>query len=124
MGIHVLGIKGDLDLIISQVKGTFACKNERLKKYRNVAWDTWNCFRALNIVAIPRSENYEADKLVVAASTLEFSEELVKGDGKFEIKFRPSIPDNINNWQEFKDDSQIVKFINNMHESFDCQIKF
>ena len=40
MGIHVLSIKGDLDLIISQVKGTFACKSERLKKYRNVVWDT------------------------------------------------------------------------------------
>ena len=36
MGIHVLSIKGFSDLIISQVKGTFACKIERLKKYRNV----------------------------------------------------------------------------------------
>ena len=98
MRIDVISIKGDSDLIISQVKGTFACKNERLKKYRNAVWDTWNYFRALNIVAIPRSENYEANKLVVAASTLEFYEELVKGDGKFEINFRPSIPNNINNW--------------------------
>ena len=71
-------------------------------------------------MAIPRSENHEADKLAVAASTLEFSEELVKGDEKFEINFRPSIPNNINNWQVFKDDSQIVNFINNMHEFSDC----
>ena len=75
-------------------------------------------------MAIQRSENCEANKVVVAALTLEFSEELVKGDGKFEINFRPSIPDNINNWQVFKDDSQIVKFINNMQEFSDCQINF
>ena len=42
MGIHVLSIKGDSNMIISQIKGTFACKSERLKKYRNVVWDTWN----------------------------------------------------------------------------------
>ena len=105
MGIHVLSIKGDWDLIISQVKGTFACKSERLKKYKNVVWDALNYFQALNIVAIPRSENCEANKFVVAASTLEFSEELVKGDGKFEVSFKPSVPYNINNWQVFKDDS-------------------
>ena len=35
MGIKLLNIKGDSDLIVSQVKGQFACKSERLKRYRN-----------------------------------------------------------------------------------------
>ena len=35
MGIKMLSIKGDSDLIVQQVKGQFACKCQRLKKYRN-----------------------------------------------------------------------------------------
>ena len=52
-------------------------------------------FSALDLVVVPQSENSEADKLAIAASTLEFTEELVKGYGMVEINFRPSIPDNI-----------------------------
>ena len=35
MGIKMLSISGDSDLIILQVKNEFACKCKRLKKYRN-----------------------------------------------------------------------------------------
>ena len=62
-------------------------------------------FSALDLIAVPRAENSEADRLAVAASTLEFTEELVKGDGKFEINFRPSIPDNLDHLQVFQDDN-------------------
>ena len=53
VGINVLSIKGDLDLIISQVKGTFACKRERLKKYRNIVWDTLNYFSCIEHCCCP-----------------------------------------------------------------------
>ena len=33
-----------------------------------------------------------------------------------EINFRPSIPDNIQHWQVFQDDEQILKFINHIDE--------
>ena len=36
MGIKMLSISGDSDLIILQVKNEFACKCKRLKTYRNV----------------------------------------------------------------------------------------
>ena len=124
MGIRMLSIKGDSDLIISQVKKTFACKSERLKKYRNTVWAIMGYFSALDLIAVPRAENSEADRLAVAASTLEFTEDLVKGDGKFEINFRPSIPDNLDHLQVFQDDDQIIRFINNMHEFADCQINY
>ena len=39
-----------------------------------------------------------ADKLVVAASTLQLSDEMINGNGKMEINFRPSIPDNVDHW--------------------------
>ena len=107
-GIRVLSIGGDSDLIVSQVKNLFACKCGRLKKYRNVVWDTMEYFSALYLMAVPRLENIKAGKLAVAASTLEFTEELIKGNGKFKINFRPSVPGNLNHWQVFKDDKQII----------------
>ena len=70
----------------------FACKWGRLKQYKNAEWDTMECFDAVDLMAVPRLENSEANKLAVAASTLEFTEELIEGNGKFEINFRPSIP--------------------------------
>ena len=95
MGIHVLSIKGDSNLIISQIKGLFACKSEKLRKYRNHTRDVMEYFSALDLVAVPQSKNIEEDELAITTSTLEFMEELVKGNGRFEINFRPSIPDNI-----------------------------
>ena len=77
MGIKMLSISGDSDLIILQVNNEFACKCKRLKKYRNVVWDTMEYFDALNLISIPRYENSLANKLAVVASTLQPSEELL-----------------------------------------------
>ena len=95
MGIKLLNNKGDSDLIVSQVKGQFACISERLKRYRNAVWDIMELFEALNLTTIPRELNSEADELVVAASTLQPSENLGKEEIKMEIIFRPSAPDNV-----------------------------
>jgi ribonuclease HI len=35
MGIKIINVKGDSDLVILQVKNKFACKSERLRRYRN-----------------------------------------------------------------------------------------
>jgi hypothetical protein len=91
--IKILNVKGDSDLVILQVKNKFACKSERLKRYRNAIWDTVEMFDAMDIIAIPREQNSLADSLAVAASTLQPSEDLIKGDGKLEIIFRPSVPE-------------------------------
>ena len=61
MGIRVLSIRGDSDLIISQVKKTFACKSERLKNNRNTVWAIMEYFKALDFIAVPRMENSEVD---------------------------------------------------------------
>ena len=44
MGIKLPSKNGDLDLIVQQIKGQFACKCQRLKKYRNAIWDTMEFF--------------------------------------------------------------------------------
>ena len=66
MGIKMLNIKGDLDLVFLQNKNPYQCKNDRLRKYRNSIWDTMEWFDALNIQKIPREMNGLADKLAVA----------------------------------------------------------
>ena len=61
-------------------------------------WDTMEFFDALDMTSIHGDQNSLADKLAVAASTLQPSEDLLNCDGKLEIKFRPSIPDNMEHW--------------------------
>jgi ribonuclease HI len=85
MGIKILNIKGDSDLLILQVKNKFACKSERLNKYMNAIWDTMELFIVLDLISVPREHNSLADKLAVSASTFQPSEELLSGQGKMEI---------------------------------------
>jgi ribonuclease HI len=111
MGVKCLNIKGDSDLVIQQLKNNFACKSERLKKYRNAIWDSMEDPDALNLIAIPREQNYNADELAVAASTLQLSHELIKENVSMEVIFRPSVPDNMDHWQIFDDDKQTIRFL-------------
>ena len=81
-------------------------------------------FDALNLTSIRRDENGLANKLVVAASTLHPSEELLNGDGKLEINFIPSVPDNMEHWQVFQSDEQILRFLHNVEEFPNFSVNF
>jgi ribonuclease HI len=70
MNIKFLHVRGDSNLIVSQVKKDFVAKNPRLKQYRNVVWDAIKNFDDFSIESIPRKINYMEDTLVVFASTL------------------------------------------------------
>ena len=96
-GIKKLEVKGDSDLIISQVNKQFACKSERLRRYRDAILDLIPCFDHIEFIAIPRDLNVKADRLAVAASTLQRPPELVDEEVKMEVIFRPSVPDNVDN---------------------------
>ena len=95
MGIKMLNIRGDSDLIMIQVKNHFSYKCKKLKKYRNAVWDTMEFFDALNLTSIHRDQNSLEDNLAIVSSTFQPLEELLNGDGKLKIKFRPSVPDNM-----------------------------
>jgi hypothetical protein len=41
-----------------------------------------------------------------------------------EVLFRPSIPDNLEHWQVFEDDDQIIRFMENRKEFTDTQVAF
>jgi ribonuclease HI len=77
MNIRSLHVRGDSDLIISQVKRDFSSKKPRLKQYRDVVWDAIKIFNEFSIKDIPREENSMADSLVVSASTLQPCEEII-----------------------------------------------
>jgi len=76
MNIKNLHVKGDSDLIVSQVNRKFAIKNPRLKQYRDVVWDAIERFDNFSIEAILREENHLADNLVVSVSNLQLSKEI------------------------------------------------
>jgi hypothetical protein len=48
----------------------------------------------------------------------------MKGEGKLEIIFRPSVPDNVDHWQVFRDDKQILRFIHNVQEFSDFKVSY
>jgi hypothetical protein len=67
-------------------------------------------FSSVNVHFVPRTENLHADAMVKAAST--FSPPTTfKLKYHIEIRYKPSIPDNIRHWQVFEDDEQIKKFL-------------
>jgi ribonuclease HI len=105
MGIEEVEIFGDGELIIQHVRNYYCAHNPRLINYRNEVWDLIdNFFLAFNISFIPREENALADSLVVLVSLLKFPlPPMVKND--VDIRYRPSVLDNVKHWKVFKDDS-------------------
>jgi ribonuclease HI len=59
MGIKVLEVIGDSDLVVLQVKNMYAAKNDRLKWYRHAVWDTIELFDAFSIKEVPREQNMQ-----------------------------------------------------------------
>jgi ribonuclease HI len=116
MGVKCLNIKGDSDLVIQQLKNKFACKSERLIRYKNAIWDSMESLDALNLIDIPREQNFKEDELAAVASTLQLSQELIKENISVEVIFRHSVPDNMDHWQIFDDDKQVIRFLNHMQE--------
>jgi hypothetical protein len=78
-------------------------------------------FLAFNISFVPREENSVADSLAVSASNFKvpFPPKLKY---EVEIKYRPSIPDNVKHWKVFEDDIEIKKFLETVGEFSDMHI--
>jgi ribonuclease HI len=111
MGIEEISVFGDAELIVHQIKNIYQAKHPRLRAYRNEVWDLIdNFFLAFNISFIPREENTMADSLVVSASNFRVPlPPKLRYD--VEVKYRPSIPDNVKHWKVFEDDLEIKIFL-------------
>jgi ribonuclease HI len=111
MKIQHLKVHGDSELIVQQVRNVYQTKNIRLKDYINEVWDIVEAFfLSFNIVYIPRNQNEQVDSLVVATSTFKppFPPKLKY---EVEVRYMPSIPDNVKHWRVFEEDSEIKRFI-------------
>jgi ribonuclease HI len=122
MNIEDLVVFGDAELIGHQVKKLYQAKHPRLRAYRNEVWDLVDSFfLAFNISFVPREENTMADSLVV--STSKFRVPLppkLKYD--VDVKYRPSIPNNVKHWKVFEDDLEIKIFLETVDEFYASHI--
>ena len=103
-------VVGDFELIVSQVKNVYVSKNKRLKQYRNAIWDMIEFFDAFGITWKDRNYNKMADLLTNIA--IKPDDVTFAGLSKVEVQTRPSIPKNVQNWQVFEDDKEILRFLN------------
>ena len=104
MKIEELKVFGDDELIVHQIKNLYQAKHPRLRTYRNEVWDLVDSFfLAFNISFIPREENTMDDSLAISASNFRvpFPPKLKYN---VEVKYRPSIPNNVKHWKVFEDD--------------------
>jgi ribonuclease HI len=116
MGIREVSVFGDAELIVQQVKNVYQTKHPCLKNYRNEVWDLIDSFFLdFNISFIPREENAPADFQAFSASLFE-APARPDDRSEVEIRYRPSVPDNVKHWRVFEDDQEIEKFLQSIDE--------
>jgi ribonuclease HI len=122
MGIQEVAVFGDAELVVQQIRSAYQAKHPRLRSYRNEIWDLVDSFfSAFNISFIPREENTLADSLATSASNFKVPlPPKIRYD--VEVKYRPSIPDNVKHWKVFEDDLEIKKFLETIEEFSEMHI--
>jgi hypothetical protein len=121
MKIKRLQAYGDVDLIIQQVNKSFQAKHVRMKDYRDEVLNVIVAFTELKISYISKAMNQLVYSLVVSAST--FVPPLPPNlNYEIQVKYRPSLPDNVKLWKVFEDDVEIRRFLGVMDEYSDLQI--
>ena len=120
-GIRNLKVFGDADLIIQQVNRAFQAKHPRLKACRDEVWRLRNSFYDFCISYIPRAKNQLADSLAVSAS-LFIPPKPPRLVYEVQMKYRPSLRDNVQHWKVFEDDDEIKRFLQVIDEFSEMQI--
>ena len=121
MGIMCLKIFGDADLIIQHVNNTFQEKNVRLKAHRDEVWKLRDSFMFFELSYIPRAMNHLSDSLAVSTSL--FVPPLRrKMSYDIQVKYMPSLPDNVRFWKVFENDDELSKFLQVVDEFSDMHI--
>ena len=97
-------------------------KQPNLRSYRNEVWDIIEkCFTTVSITFTPRDLNQLVDSLATSVSTFKALRE-IKASFEIQVKYRPSILDNIKHWQVFEDAQEIKRFIECVEEFAAIQI--
>jgi hypothetical protein len=79
-------------------------------------WDLVDSFFLdFNISFVPREENTMVDSLAISVSQFRIPlPPKLRYD--VEIRYRPSVPDNIKHWKVFEDDLEIIRFLESVDE--------
>jgi hypothetical protein len=98
MTIEGLGVFGDVELIVDQVRNIYQKKHPRMNSYRNEVWDLIdNFFSTFNVSFFPRDANTPIDSLVVYVGNFKIPLP-PKPTYDVEVKYRLVIPDNVKHW--------------------------
>jgi len=116
MGIEEISVFGDTELIVHQIRNIYQAKHPKIISYRNEVWDLIDIFfLSFNISFVLREENFMVDSLVISASNFRVPlPPKLRYD--VEVKYRPSIPDNVKHWKVFEDDLEIKRFLDSVDE--------
>jgi hypothetical protein len=115
-GIKEISVFRDAELIVHQIRNIYQTKHPRLGSYINEVWDLVDkFFLAFNISFVPREENAMVDSLTVSTSNFRVPlPRKLRYD--VEVKYRPSILDNVKHWKVFEDDLEIKRFLETVEE--------
>jgi hypothetical protein len=92
------------------VNKSFQAKHVRLKAYRFEVLRAIHTFSDFEISYVPREMNELVDSLVVSAC--DFIPPLPpKLNYEIQVKYRPSLPDNVKFWKVFEDDVELTRFL-------------
>jgi len=93
-----------------------------LRNYRNEVWDLIdNLFLSFIISFVPREDNTLVDSLVVYASNLKIPLP-PKPKYDVEVKYGPSILDNVKHWKVFEADLEMKIFLESIDEFYALHI--
>ena len=82
-----------------------------MKVYRNEVWDLIENFLiAFNINFVPREYNETADSLALAIAYFKVPK-VTHLKYPIDVRYRPSVLDNIKHWKFFNDDQEIQEFL-------------
>jgi ribonuclease HI len=111
MGIKEISVFGDAELIVHQIRNIYQAKHPWIRSYRNEVWDLIDSiFLAFNNSFVLREDNAMADSLAISTSNFRVPlPPILRYD--VEVKYRPSIPDNVKHWKVFGDDLEIKRFL-------------
>jgi hypothetical protein len=119
MKIEHLIVTGDWELVINQVTQRYKIKKEILKLYFKRVNELMEYFSSFNIAFIPRNKNHKEDSLALASSLSNPNNVQRKMSFQVERSFRPSVLDNIEYLQVFKNDEQLEYFLLNNDDDED-----
>jgi hypothetical protein len=121
MDIKRLQVFRDADLIIQRVNKSFQAKHVRLKAYRDEVLKAIHDFVDFKISYVPREMNELVDSLAVSACA-SIPPLPLKLNYEIQVKYRPSLPNNVKFWKVFEDDAELTIFLAVIDEFVDLQI--